>query len=108
MMMGEIIRNRMDALGFTIVDLSEKTGFAEEYINSIFKNEIELEIDDFETEVFAQILMCDASYFFDNKTREKDVIILSCNRGDNTKKSNYAKAKIQKFVMDYLYTESLL
>lgn len=108
MMIGNIIRNRMDSLGLSLEEFLDKTGFTNELINSIFNNQINLQIDDFETEVIAHVLLCDPSYFFDTQAREKDVIALSCNRGDDTKKSNFAKAKIQKFVMDYLYTKSLL
>lgn len=106
-MFGKMILQRMNDLGITIPMLVEQTGISEDNINSFISGKRLLLPDDFDTLVISKALLCDPMFWFDDSIRKLDVITLSCNRGEDTKKSNLAKANIQKFVEDYLFVESL-
>ena len=101
MYIGETVLARMNLLGFSTEMLAEKTMFDTELIDSIINNHMSLDdIDEFDLEVLSNALYCATNYFVDSVARSRDVVFCSMNRGDDTIKSNLAKAKIQSYMRD--------
>lgn len=109
MFIGDIVIERMNLFGYTQQMLAENTMFDIKFVEDIISNKIPVEnLDEFDLEVLSNALFCDIDYFVDQKTRQKDVVFCSKNRGTDTTKSNLAKAKIQNYMKDLISIKEAL
>lgn len=106
---GNDIQERMALLGLTADEVADKTFLDVEYVNEIINNQVSLEaIDEFDFALICNVLHCKPEYFTDEATKAKDFLMASKNRGSDTEKSLNVKAKIQDFVNDFSFVNSVL
>lgn len=109
MNIGNILKNRLEKLGISIDQLSGDCLLKKEFIKGILEDQISLEkIDMFDLKLISNELYCTPAYFWDENKRKKDVVLSSFNRGNDTKKSNLAKARLQKYVSDYIFLKNVI
>ena len=106
MYFGSVLNERLQMFGFTPDSFSNDVLMDQEYIKKIIKDEISFEeIVDFDIQVISNALFCEPEYFVDESARKKDVVFNSSNRGNNSAKSNLAKAKLQLYMKDFRFVE---
>ena len=106
---GSELQDRMNLLGIDVSALSEMTFMDEDAINNIIANKYAYEdIDEFDMSLICSALHCDAHYFIDGKVRNKDLLVLTMNRGKDSVKSKNVKAKIQDFINDFTFVNEIL
>lgn len=109
MFIGSVLGERMDMLGVSLETLADETMLEKQFIEDILNNRIEFEnIDEFDIEVISNALYCDTNYFTDERSRLNDVVLCSKNRGNDTTKSNLAKAKLQSYMRDLIWIKEAL
>lgn len=106
---GTDMQNRMDLLGLTVNEVAEKTFLEESFINAILCNEVAFEdVDEFDLNLICSVLHCKPEYFTDESVKSKDLLLVSMNRGCETKQSRMVKAKIQDFMNDFAFVDEVL
>lgn len=106
MLMGEVIKERLNCLGISFKDFAEETMLEESFLQDIMENRIlPIDIDPIDLNIIANVLYCSPEYLIDENSRNKDVVFCSMNRGDTTTKSNLAKAKLQSFMRELLFVK---
>ena len=84
---GYELKNRMDMLGIDVFALSEMTFMDEDIIRDI---------------------IADTHYFIDGEVRNKDLLVSTMNRGEDSVKYKNVKAKIQDFMNDFVFVNEIL
>lgn len=106
---GSELQDRMNMLGISVSTLSDMTFMDEEIINDIIDNKFAFEeIDEFDFSLICSVLHCDAQYFVDSEVRSRDLLISTMNRGKDSVKSKFVKAKIQDFMNDFAFVNEVL
>lgn len=106
---GDELRDRMNLLGIDVSTLSEMTFMDEDEINDIMTNKLAYkEIDEFDISLICSALHCDVRYFIDDEVRNKDLLVSTMNRGEDSVKSKNVKAKIQDFINDFAFVNEIL
>lgn len=106
---GGELQERMNLLGISVSNLSDKAFMSEDMIQDIIENKIAYEeMDEFDLSLLSSALHCDSDYFISEEIRKKDLLVLTMNRGNDTIKSRNIKAKIQDFVKDYAFVNEIL
>lgn len=106
---GRELQDRMNLLSVDVSALSEITFVDEETISDIIENRISYEdVDEFDMSLICTTLHCDAQYFIDDEVRDKDLLISTMNRGQDSVKSKNVKAKIQDFINDFAFVNEVL
>lgn len=106
---GNDMQERMNLLGLTVEEVADKTFLEEEVIHAIISNEIALEeMDEFDLSLICGVLHCREEYFTDSNVKEKDLLLVSMNRGMDNQKSRNVKAKIQDFMNDFAFVTDVL
>lgn len=81
----------------------------EEVIRDTINNRLAYEdIDEFDLALICDTLHCDPLYFVDGEMRNRDLLVLTMNKGTDTVKSKNAKTKIQDFMNDYAFVNGVL
>lgn len=102
------LQDRMDLFGIDISTLSNMAFVDETIIRDMLnENVMPEDMDEFDLSLICNALHCDIQYFTDDETRKKDLLVSSANKKD-TIKSNYVKAKLQDFMTDYAFIDSIL
>lgn len=102
---GEIVSERMLALGMDFNYILENSFIGEDVLRKILNNEIYLrEIDNIDLDFLASTLYCTTEYFTDTKNRERNRLKLD---DINTVKSNIVKAKIQCLMDDLVFLQGI-
>lgn len=106
---GYELKNRMDMLGIDVSALSEMTFMDEDVICDIIANTLAYEeVDEFDMALICSALHCDTHYFIDGEVRNKDLLVSTMNRGEDSVKSKNVKAKIQDFMNDFVFVNEIL
>lgn len=106
---GKDMQDRMSLLGLTADEVADKTFMEKEDINAILENKVAFEeIDDFDLALICNVLHCKSEFFTDAKVQEKDLLLVSMNRGLDNEKSMNVKAKIQDFMNDFSFVTDVL
>lgn len=106
---GSEMQDRMNLLGMDVSTLSDMTFMDEDMINGIIDNKTTYEdIDEFDLSLICSALHCDTRYFIDSEVRDKDLLVSTMNRGNETVKSKNVKAKIQDYMNDYAFVSDVL
>lgn len=106
---GSELQDRMNLLGIDVSTLAEITFMDEETISDIIQNRVSYEdIDEFDMSLICSVLHCDARYFIDDKVKNKDLLISTMNRGNDSIQSKNVKAKIQDFMNDFTFINEVL
>ena len=106
---GSELQDRMNLLGMSVSALSEVTFMDEDLINDIIADRIVYEdIDEFDMSLICSALHCDDRYFTDDEVRNKDLLVSTRNRGNDSVKSKNVKAKIQDFMNDFAFVNEIL
>lgn len=109
MAIGDIINDRMTCLGITAESLADECFIDEDYLIDIMNNKIPIsKIDSFDIDMLSSALYCNPEYFYDSDERKKDVVFSSFNRGNDTCKSNMAKAHIQEYMRSYVFLKEII
>lgn len=106
---GKYVQERMNLLSMTVEELANKT-FMEQYeIEDIIYDKLALEeIDEFDLLLISNVLHCKPEYFYDKDIRDKDFLINTMNRGNETEKSTNVKVKIQDYLNDFIFVNEIL
>lgn len=106
---GNEMQDRMNLLGIDVSTLSDMTFMDEDALNQILNNRLAYEnVDEFDLSLICNALHCDSRYFVDDEVRNKDLLISTLNRGNDSVKSKNVKAKIQDFINDYVFINDIL
>lgn len=104
---GNELKNRMNLMSISTQELSKITFIDKNIIDDIINNRLAYEyIDEFDLALLCNALHCDISYFIDIKVRNKDLLIATHNKKDSLK-SISIKAKIQDFINDYAFMQTI-
>lgn len=106
---GSELQDRMNLLGIDVSTLAQITFMDEETISDIIENRLSYEdVDEFDMSLICSALHCDTRYFIDGEVRNKDLLISTMNRGQDSVKSKNVKAKIQDFMKDFAFVNEVL
>lgn len=106
---GGELQNRMNLLGIATEDLASKAFMDVDSINGIINNEVAFEeIDEFDLSLICSVLHCQPEYFYDEKVRNRDLLVSTMNRGKDNNKSMNVKAKLQDFISDFAFLNEVL
>lgn len=102
MRIGELLRNRMEQIGYTSSALATKSFVDETLINDLLSNSIEAEqVDEFDMGLLCSALHCNKRFFLNEDARKNDLLVAAYNRGNDNRVSNLAKARIQDYLNDF-------
>lgn len=108
MYIGDVLKQRIDALGLNLDILSENTFIDESFLSKILCNEIKIcDIENVDLDIISQALYCTPEYFYSEEARKKDIVNAALNRGFSDVRSNMVKAKLQSFADDFFYLGEL-
>lgn len=105
----DLFVKRMKMVGLDDVKiLSEKSFVDEEIIEKICAGELSLsQIDDFDFDLLCSTLKCEREYFCSEEVRKNDILSASLNRGEDDPKTIKIKLKLQEFMNDFIFLDSL-
>lgn len=108
MLIGSVLKERIDAFGFTPEVLADRSFVDLDVINDLLSDKLPIEnVDSFDLEMLEESLYCQSGYLKDKSIRSTDVIKSALNRGIGDKDSNIVKGKIQQFAEDLDFLLSL-
>ena len=109
MFIGSHIKDRMELFEMDLTTLSEETFIDEDVLENILEDKITYnDIDKFDIDMIASVLFCVPEYFIDSAIREKDMILNSLNRKEDSIDSILVKGKIQNFIRDFVFVQNIL
>lgn len=109
MFVGELVLERMQALGLDVQTLSKNSLVDEAVISQVISNTSSIDdLDEFDLDMICGVLYCSSDYFYSEEARRKDIISGSFNRGDDTPKSMKVKGNIQSFVNDFILMQDMM
>lgn len=105
MFIGDIVAERMKALGMDFKQVLEYSLIEKDILKGIINNELSLsEISYTDLEFLASTIRCPVEYFLDEIIREKNRLTLD---DKNTIQSNIVKANIQCLMEDFAFINKI-
>lgn len=110
MYIGELLKQRMNLLGYTdIYDLSKESLVATDVIEDILNDKIQYEnIDELDIDLISQTLYCNSQYWIDKKIRDKDwIIVMNKDKDITSIKANTKIGELQQFSKDFKFLKDI-
>ncbi|MTI49720.1 MAG: hypothetical protein FH761_17960 [Firmicutes bacterium] len=109
MFIGATLKSRMDTLGITVEKLADEAILDIEFVQKIMNDKVSIhEIDEMDLEFISDVLYCKPEYFYDQSSKEKDLIYSAMNRGIDDTKSSKVKGNIQNFTKDFIFLKNIM
>lgn len=105
---GKQLQERMYLLGNTVQELAEMAYISEETLQDLLCDRVPCEaIGEYQLSLVCSALHCSPEYFWDEGTRDGDLLVSTKSRNDSVKSMN-EKARLQDYVNDYAFLEEVL